>query len=71
MLKRCVDDLQILYTESIAILRKLLVTSSAAIIQRLCARFNVLQENFASCYYEAREHAIAALGHVEAFLSFP
>ena len=71
MLKKCLHELQALYAEAISILNKLLIRPSTEIVRDLCARFYVLQEYFAMRYYEARAHAIAALGHVEAALSFP
>jgi|CZKI01.1.fsa_nt_gi hypothetical protein len=71
MLKKCLHELQALYAEAINILNKLLISPSAEILRGLCARFYILQEYFAMRYHEARAHAIAALGHVEAALSFP
>ena len=71
MLKKCLRELQALYAEAINILNKLLIRPSTGIVRELWARFYVLQEYFAMRYHEARAHAIAALGHVEAALSFP
>lgn len=71
MLKNCLHDLDALYTEAVHILNKLLAHPSAAIVRRLCARFRALQECFIQRYHEAKAHAIAALGRVEASFCFP
>jgi hypothetical protein len=71
MLKRCLSELQELYAEAITILNELMISPSAGIVRRLCARFHVLQEYFAMRYHEARALAVSALGRVEAALSFP
>jgi hypothetical protein len=70
MLKRCLRELQALYAEAIHILDELLIGPPVEVVRSLCARFYILQEYFAMRYHEARTHAIAALGHVEAALSF-
>jgi hypothetical protein len=70
LLKKCLHELQALYAEAIDILNKLLVMPSEEIVRDLCARFHVIQEYFAMRYHEARGYAVAALGRVEAALSF-
>ena len=49
----------------------LLRDPSAEIIRRLCSRYYILQEYFVMRYTEARSCAVAALGTVQAALSFP
>lgn len=70
-LKKCLHELQALYTEAVNILNELLISPSAETIRRLCARFYIVQEYFAMRYKDARAHAIMALGRVDAALSFP
>ena len=71
ILKKCLDELHVLYAEAISILNDLLVNTSAVIVRGLCARFHILQKYFAVRYREARAHAVSALGHIEAALVFP
>jgi hypothetical protein len=70
-LKKCLRELQSLYTEAATILDDLLRTPPAEIIRELCARFRIIQEYFAMRYEEARAYAVSALGRVEAAISFP
>lgn len=70
-LRRCVRELRTLLIEAGSILDRLILTSSADIIRRLCSRFYVVQEYFVVIYSEARTCAVAALGHAKAALSFP
>lgn len=71
MLKKCLHKLNALYAEATDILNTLLVGPSASVIRGLCARLHVLQELFAVRYSEARALAVAALGQVEASVTFP
>jgi hypothetical protein len=71
LLRKCVRELQALAIEASTILDDLVLNPSAEIVRSLCARFYILQEYFAMRYQEARRCAIAALGHVQAALSFP
>jgi hypothetical protein len=71
VLKKCIRELQAILVEASTILDHLVLHPAAEIIRSLCARFCILQEYFAMRYQEARACAIAALGHVEAALSFP
>jgi hypothetical protein len=70
-LKKCVRELRALLVEAGAILSDLIRNASAEILRSLCLRFYILQEYFAMRYQQARTCAVAALGHVEAALSFP
>jgi hypothetical protein len=71
VLHKCLRELQALYLEATAILHDLLLNRSAELVRDLCARFHALQEYFVIRYYEARAHAMSALGSVEAALFFP
>jgi hypothetical protein len=71
VLKKCIRELQALLIEAGVILNDLVLDPSAEIVRGLCTRFYVLQEYFVMRYHEARACAIAALGYVEATLSFP
>jgi len=70
-LKKCVRELRALLIEAGSILDHLLRDPSAEIIRRLCSRYYILQEYFVMRYTEARSCAVAALGTVQAALSFP
>ena len=70
-LKKYVRELRALLIEAGSILDHLLLNPSAEIIRRLCARYYDLQEHFVLRYTEARSCAVAALGTVQAALSFP
>lgn len=69
--KKCLRELRVLFAEAGAILDDLLRAQPPEIIRDLCARFWIIQEYFAMRYAEARANALAALGCVEAALSFP
>ena len=70
-LKKHVRELRALLIEAGSILDHLLLNPSAEIIRRLCSRYYDLQEYFVLRYTEARRCAVAALGTVQAALSFP
>jgi hypothetical protein len=70
-LKQCVRELQAILVEASAILDDLVLNPATEIIRGLCSRFYVLQQYFALRYKEARAWATAALGHLEATISFP
>jgi len=71
VLRKCIRELQALYLEATTILHDLMLNCSAEVIRNLCARFHALQEYFVIRYYEARDHAMSALGSVESALFFP
>jgi hypothetical protein len=70
-LKKFVRELRAILVESGTILNDLALNPEAEIVRGLCSRYQVLQENFALRYQEARACAIAALGSVEATFFFP
>jgi hypothetical protein len=70
-LKKYVRELRALLIEARSILDRLLRNPAVKIVRRLCSRYHALQEHFVVLYAEARNCAVAALGTVEAELSFP
>jgi len=71
VLKKYVRELRALLVEANTILNHLVLNPSAEMVRSLCSRFRILQEYFVLRYHEARTFAIAALGYVEAVLTFP
>jgi hypothetical protein len=71
MLKKCLHELEILYSEASDILKILSLNYSNEITRKLCERFYLLQEYFVMRYEEAKAHAIVVLGNAEAALFLP